>query len=65
MEDESDLPWAKFLKCRAVLERRPEASYWGRCELMPGHFGIDHALERGMEIIRWSTDYRVESAVRE
>lgn len=52
-----DIPWAQWFwqKCRAVKEPNP-SGYWGRCELVKDHVG-DHALERGMEILRWSTHW--------
>lgn len=43
-------PWER--RCKAVKE--PGCWYWGRCELRCNHVG-DHALERGMEVPRWST----------
>jgi hypothetical protein len=46
------LPWHR--RCKAVKE--PGEPYWGRCELRAGHQG-DHALERGMETPRWSTEW--------
>lgn len=52
------LPWATlFNRCRAVRERQPRDPYYGRCELKRGHYGQDHALERGMYIPRWSTEW--------
>lgn len=56
-EADRPLPWATPLigrRCRAVLEPRQPGSYYGRCELRPGHEG-DHALERGFDTPRWST----------
>ena len=46
-------------RCRAVLPPNEEA-YWGRCELEAHPDGTDHALERGMVIVRWSTVTRWE-----
>lgn len=43
-------PWTR---CKAVKEPN-KSGYWGRCDLRRNHAG-DHALERGMEIHRWST----------
>lgn len=51
----ADLPWQRWpweRRCKAVKE--PGCWYWGRCELRRNHEG-DHALERGMEVARWST----------
>jgi hypothetical protein len=51
-----ELPWQEYpwqRRCKAVKEPN-WSSYWGRCELRRGHWG-DHALERGMEVLRWST----------
>lgn len=55
---EEMLPWAQWPfdpRCRARRERR-RGQYYGRCELRAGHEG-DHALERGMDVPRWSTDW--------
>ena len=51
-----DLPWARpwQRRCRAVREPKPDAPYFGRCELARGHVG-DHALERGFDVPRWTT----------
>lgn len=50
--------WAgvwNWRKCRARKE--PNSSgYWGRCELKKNHDG-DHALERGMIVLRWTTKW--------
>jgi hypothetical protein len=53
------MPWQRPFgrRCRAVKEPNP-SGYWGRCELQRGHGeAIDHALERGMEVHRWSTKW--------
>jgi hypothetical protein len=53
------LEWASWPtpRCKAVRERRGgRPDYFGRCNLTRYHTG-DHALERGMEIVRWSTDW--------
>jgi hypothetical protein len=53
-----ELPWQEYpwqRRCKAVKEPG-EFFYWGRCELRRGHLG-DHALERGMEVLRWSTRF--------
>lgn len=42
-------PWQR---CRAVAEPN-DSGYFGRCELKKRHVG-DHALERGMDLPRWS-----------
>lgn len=51
----SKWPWNR---CRARLEKKDasivNSSYYGRCELKRHSF-IDHALERGMITVRWST----------
>lgn len=52
------LRWAawpfSWNRCRAVKE--PNSSgHWGRCELYKHEGEIDHALERGMNILRWTT----------
>lgn len=58
------LPWASLLdrltgiRCRAVLEPEPGHGKWadfGRCELRRHPRTVDHALERGMYDVRWST----------
>lgn len=55
-------PWATvgeslwFGQCRARREPRGRRSYFGRCELRRGHSG-PHALDRGMDTPRWSTDW--------
>lgn len=62
--DGYDLPWAGLIdvllarRCRARLKRpglpRPrDEPYFGRCELRAHSRGIAHALERGMENVRW------------
>lgn len=56
---EQELPWARWpwRQCQAVREPRPGQPY-GRCELVRGHdVEIDHALERGLDIPRWSTEW--------
>jgi len=52
------LPWARWpwQACIARREQRGTSSLFGRCELRRNHEG-DHALERGMDIPRWSTDW--------
>jgi hypothetical protein len=53
-------PWPLgHARCRAVLEPNPEG-YWGRCDLEAHPDGTDHALERGMIVVRWSTARRWE-----
>lgn len=54
-----DLPWSKPFRaqCRAVREPRGTDAFFGRCELRPDHTGHDHALDRGMDTPRWSTDW--------
>lgn len=58
------LPWAKPFqrRCVARMERQPGADYWGRCDLGVHGPDLDHALERGMEIVRWSTASRSEAS---
>lgn len=53
-----ELRWAQLFqrRCRAVREARPGQGLWGRCELLADHEG-DHALERGMDCPRWSTNW--------
>lgn len=59
-----NIEWARpfrFERCPARLE--PNVSgYWGRCERKRMHQD-DHALERGFEIVYWSTldSLKVES----
>ena len=55
---EHDLPWARLWErtCTAVREQRPDAAFWGLCELRRFHAG-DHALDRGFDVPRWSTDW--------
>ena len=58
------LPWAPpwRRRCRAVLEPN-WTGYHGRCELARGHSpNMEHALERGMEIVRWPSTPRIEPA---
>ena len=44
-------PWSPRCKAR----KRPEpGGYFGRCELKPHDSSVEHALERGMEWVRWS-----------
>ena len=50
------LEWAGlFRRCRAVLEPQPGRTYFGRCDLKPHDPTIEHALERGMDVVRWRT----------
>jgi hypothetical protein len=55
---EGPLPWAKWpwQRCFAYREPRDGSHYHGRCELRRGHPG-DHALERGFDTPRWSSDW--------
>ena len=49
--------WAKWPWQACKARKEPNSSgYWGRCELRKGHDG-DHALERGFDIPRWSTEW--------
>lgn len=53
-----NLPWAAYPwdRCKAVKE--PNSSgHWGRCDLKRHPDELDHALERGMDILRWSTNW--------
>lgn len=52
------LEWAKWpWQRRCTARKEPNSSgYWGRCELKKNH-KCDHALERGMDTPRWSTDW--------
>lgn len=56
MIDQSGLDWADWpwQRCKAVKEPNP-SGHWGRCELKRHEETIDHALERGLDIPRWST----------
>lgn len=55
------LPYARPFRrrCHDRLGPNP-GGYWGRCELEPHPDGTEHALERGMLIIRWGTLLRAE-----
>lgn len=67
VERRGDLPWAQYIwqQCKAYREPREGGKgYHGRCELLRNHVdeGMplnvkDHALERGMDIPRWSTEW--------
>lgn len=47
-------PWHR---CRAFRECKSKSNvYYGRCDLKKNHLG-DHALERGLIIMRWSTNW--------
>lgn len=54
---DSDLPWSTnpWDRCRARREGR--GGHWGRCELKRHGGDVDHALERGMNIPHWSTNW--------
>jgi hypothetical protein len=53
-DDFAKWPWQR---CRAVREPEVHTPNWhGRCELKKNHRG-DHALERGFDIPRWSTEW--------
>jgi hypothetical protein len=45
-------PWKR---CRAYKEPN-KTGYWGRCDLEREHEG-DHLLERGMDMLTWSTKW--------
>jgi hypothetical protein len=49
------LTWARWpwQACKARTDQPPYAG--ARCELRPHGIEIDHALERGFDIPRWST----------
>jgi hypothetical protein len=49
------LPWAKpFRKrCQARMAPAPLDPYYGQCELQPHDGNTDHAMERGMVIVRF------------
>ena len=54
------VPWAGAFnlgRCRARLEPGAEQAgpYHGRCELRRHRPDVDHALERGMDLVRWRT----------
>lgn len=57
----SELPWAKFFgRCRATLE--PGRMVWfGRCELFRHDKRMPHAIERGLEIVRWKSPWWTEN----
>lgn len=60
MEEEEvtfELPWSKhpFNRCSARLEPKGQMPYWGRCELKRHKPQLDHALERGFDIVRFET----------
>lgn len=56
-----DLPWQTMFGKRCKARKAPtRGGFYGRCELAP-HWGIDHALERGLILVRWSDgDVRYE-----
>jgi hypothetical protein len=62
--NDEHLPWARpwQRRCAAVREQRPGSLYWGQCELRRGHAG-DHALDRGYDVPRWSTDWTTHPVV--
>lgn len=53
-----ELPWARLFdfnrRCPSRLHRVDSPTYYGRCELKRGHPGANHALERGMVVVRWA-----------
>jgi len=64
---EQELGWARWpwQQCRAVREPRQDSNIWGRCELRRGHpIEVDHALERGFDTPRWSTDWTEDPQVK-
>lgn len=63
--EEHDLPWVGLWqrRCAAVREQRPGALYWGQCEFRRNHGG-DHALDRGVDVVRWSSDWTQHPAAR-
>lgn len=60
---EPALPWATWpwRRCRAVREPGQPDGWHGRCELRRSHDGL-HALDRGMELVRWSTRWAAPEA---
>lgn len=48
-------PWSP--RCRAVREPRPNSAWAGRCELAPHGPDVAHALDRGWDTPRWSTEW--------
>ena len=60
-EDRHNLPWSQWTwqQCKAVREPREGGKgHHGRCDLVRNHPPeMDHALERGMDIPRWSTTW--------
>lgn len=70
--DPTLLPWAGWWERRCQARKEASGAYGGhhgRCELVVRHDG-DHALERGLEIARWSTrstwfDIEIRAAARE
>lgn len=56
LDTRGDVPWSSFFNhCRAVLPPNEQSTYFGRCDLKKHGINIDHALERGMDTLRWST----------
>jgi hypothetical protein len=52
------VPWASvWRRCRARLEPGAEGAgaYYGRCDLRAHSPKVDHALERGMDVVRFRT----------
>jgi hypothetical protein len=45
------LPWNR---CRAALEKKGDSAYYGQCDRPRNHPGW-HALERGFDIVWFST----------
>lgn len=49
------LPWAGWFDIRCKARTEDRGAWSGRCELKRHGSDMDHALERGMDIPRWST----------
>lgn len=54
-----DLPWAVWPwgRCRAYREPGHPDGWFGRCELRRHKPDVAHALDRGMEQVRWFTHW--------
>ena len=56
------LDWAKPFgrRCKAVLAPEETRDYYGRCDLQPHRGKTEHALERGLVTLRWTSAQHLE-----
>lgn len=48
-------PWPWSPRCKAKITKKESKYRYGRCELKPHSEDVDHALEFGLEHLRWNS----------